>query len=148
MDLNNLTPVPGSIQRRRRVGRGIGSGNGKTAGRGQKGQLSRSGARIPATFEGGQMPLHRRLPKRGFTNSLALVGASVNVGELEVFAAGSVVDREALVRAGLVKGRVDFVKVLGGGEIKVALTVKVERFSASARQKIEGAGGLAEVLGA
>ncbi len=146
MDLSSLSPVPGSTRRSRRLGRGIGSGNGKTAGRGQKGQRSRSGSSVPATFEGGQMPLHRRLPKRGFNNPHALEGASINVAELARFQAGAVVDRAALVQAGLVGGRPDFVKVLGGGDLTIALTVRAERFSASAREKILAAGGQVEVL--
>ena len=144
MDLNSLSPIPGSKRRSRRVGRGIGSGNGKTAGRGQKGQKSRSGASIPATFEGGQMPLHRRLPKRGFNNPHAAEGAIVNLGQLAGFSAGSVIDRAALVQAGLVRGQPDFVKLLGSGDIQVALTVRLERVSTAARAKIEAAGGSIE----
>jgi large subunit ribosomal protein L15 len=148
MALNDLKPVAGSRRPRKRVGRGPGSGLGKTCGRGQKGQKSRSGARIPAWFEGGQMPLQRRLPKRGFYNPFSKKIAEVNVGSLVAFEAGSEVDVAALQLAGLVKKVGDGVKLLGNGEIDRALTIKVHRVSASARAKVEAAGGTVELLDA
>ena len=148
MDLNTLKPVAGSRRSRKRVGRGPGSGLGKTCGRGQKGQKSRSGGGVPAWFEGGQQPLQQRLPKRGFHNRFSKKIAEVNVGSLEAFEAGSVVDVEALKAAGLVQKVGDGVKLLGTGEISHALTVKVHRVSAGARAKIEGAGGTIELIGA
>ncbi len=146
MDLNSLSPMEGSKRPRKRVGRGPGSGKGKTCGRGQKGQKSRSGASIPAVFEGGQMPLVRRLPKRGFHNKWGKHIAIVNVGDLNRFDDGSVVDVELLEQSGLVKKVGDGVKVLGNGDIDRALTLKVHRISKSARAKIEGAGGSVELL--
>jgi len=148
MALNDLKPVAGSRRPRKRVGRGPGSGLGKTCGRGQKGQKSRSGGNIPAWFEGGQMPLQRRLPKRGFYNRFSKKIAEVNVGQLAAFEAGSVVDADALVAAGLVKKVGDGIKVLGNGELDRALTIKVHRISAGARAKVEAAGGTVELLGA
>jgi len=148
MALNDLKPVAGSRRPRKRVGRGPGSGLGKTCGRGQKGQKSRSGARIPAWFEGGQMPLQRRLPKRGFYNPFSKKIAEVNVGSLVAFEAGSEVDVAALQLAGLVKKVGDGVKLLGNGEIDRALTIKVHRVSAAARAKVEAAGGTVELLDA
>lgn len=144
-ELSNLQPAPGSQKPRTRIGRGQGSGLGKTAGRGQKGQKSRSGAPIARGFEGGQIPLRRRLPKRGFTNAFATDYAEVNVGKLNALPAGSVVDAAALKAAGIISrvGR-DGVKVLGSGELTVALTVRAAKFSASAREKIQAAGGKAE----
>ena len=147
-ELSRLQPVPGSQTVRKRIGRGQGSGWGKTSGRGQKGQRSRAGAHIRPGFEGGQMPLVRRLPKRGFTNVFATDFTVVNIGDLEGrFEAGSVVDVFALKREGVVSriGR-DGLKVLGRGELKTALTVKAARFSASAKERIEAAGGTAEVV--
>lgn len=149
MKLNELSPIPGSTRKRMRVGRGIGSGNGKTAGRGQKGQLSRSGGKLPAYFEGGQMPLARRLPKRGFHNIFAKNIVIVNLAAVEAsdkFAAGSVVDGAALQQAGLIKKVGDGVKVLGSGELTRALTFRVRRVSASAKAKIEAAGGTVELI--
>ncbi len=146
MDLNNLKPVAGSRRPRKRVGRGPGSGLGKTCGRGQKGQKSRSGGKIPAWFEGGQQPLQQRLPKRGFHSRNRKQIAEVNVGQLDAFEAGSVVDVEALRNAGLVNKVGDGVKLLGDGDISCALTVKVHRVSAGARAKIEGAGGSVEII--
>ena len=148
MALNDLKPVAGSRRPRKRVGRGPGSGLGKTCGRGQKGQKSRSGARIPAWFEGGQMPLQRRLPKRGFYNPFSKKIAEVNVGSLVAFEAGSEVDVAALQLAGLVKKVGDGGKLLGNGEIDRALTIKVHRVSAAARAKVEAAGGTVELLDA
>jgi len=147
----NLSDVKKSGKRHRkakRVGRGMGSGSGKTAGRGHKGAKSRSGYRRAPVYEGGQMPLFRRLPKRGFSNvRFADVVAVVNVEDLNRFRKGTTVDPEALRKAGLVKGRADRIKVLGQGELKKALTIRAHAFSASAREKIDGAGGQAEVIG-
>ena len=147
----NLTDVKKSAKghrKRRRVGRGIGSGRGKTCGRGHKGAKSRSGYSRVATYEGGQMPLFRRLPKRGFSNApFARRVAVVNVEALNRFRKGTEVDPALLREAGLVKGRVDGVKILGRGEVKKALTVRAHAFSASAREKIAEAGGRVEVIG-
>ncbi|MFZ0725135.1 MAG: 50S ribosomal protein L15 [Desulfobacterales bacterium] len=146
MRLNDLAPAPGARKARKRIGRGVGSGWGKTAGRGSKGQNSRSGGGVRPGYEGGQMPIHRRLPKRGFTNVFKKIYAVVNIDDLTKMESGSVIDEAALVRAGLVKGRRDGIKLLGRGEISTPLTVKVDRASQSARQKIESAGGTLEVL--
>ena len=145
MKLNELSPARGSRKSRKRVGRGVGSGTGKTAGRGTKGLKSRSGGKVRAGYEGGQMPIHRRLPKRGFTNIFKKCYAAVNVRDLAKFESGSTVDEAALVRRGLVKGKRDGIKVLGHGEIGIPLTVKVDQVSKSAREKIESAGGKIEV---
>ena len=149
MRLEDLRPAAGSTKRRRRIGRGPGSGSGKTSGKGHKGLLARSGGGSRVGFEGGQMPLYRRLPKRGFLPyGTKTEFALVKVGDLSRrFPAGSVVDPDALVQAGLIKksGR-DAVKVLGDGEMGHALTVKTHKISASARQKVEAAGGQVEVL--
>lgn len=146
MKLNELSPAGGSSKAAKRRGRGVGSGNGKTAGRGSKGYNSRSGGGVRPGFEGGQMPLQRRLPKRGFTNNFKKSVAVVNIRDLAKFDKGSVVDAAALAAAGLVKGRRDAVKLLGHGEIKYALDVKVNSVSRSAKEKIEAAGGKVEVL--
>ncbi len=146
MDLSNLKPALGSTKNRKRLGRGAGSGLGKTAGKGHKGQKARSGGSIKAGFEGGQMPLQRRLPKRGFTALDKKVYTLVNLRDLEQFEAGSVIDVEALSLAGLVNKVVDGVKILGDGELTKALTVKAHKFSKSAQEKIEAAGGKVEVL--
>jgi len=146
MKLNELAPPNGSRRPRKRLGRGVGSGTGKTAGRGTKGHNSRSGGGVRPGFEGGQMPIHRRLPKRGFTNIFKKKIATVNIRDLLGFESGSVVDEVALVRQGLVKGRRDGIKLLGQGEIDIPLTVKVNMASKSARKKIEAAGGKLEVL--
>ena len=146
MKLNELSPPKGSRKPRKRLGRGVGSGKGKTAGRGTKGYNSRSGGGVRPGFEGGQMPLHRRLPKRGFTNIFKKKIAIINIRDLAKFESGSVVDEAALVRAGLVKGRRDGIKLLGHGEIKIPLTIKVNMLSESAREKIIEAGGNIEVL--
>jgi len=145
--LSNLRPPEGAKKGRTRVGRGVGSGLGKTAGRGQKGQKARCGHRKPA-FEGGQTPMGRRLPKLGFKNLFAARIANVNVSDLEVFDAGSVVTIEALRAKRLVRGAVDGVKILGDGELGKSLTVKAHAFSAGAKAKIEKAGGKAEVVAA
>ena len=146
MRLNELSPSPGSKKNRKRIGRGVGSGWGKTAGRGTKGQNSRSGGGVRPGYEGGQMPIHRRLPKRGFTNIFAKNYAIINVRDLSRFESGSVVDEAALVRLRLVKGKRDGIKLLGQGEIDFPLTIKVNQVSQSARNKIEAAGGSVEVL--
>lgn len=144
MKLHELSPVPGSNKDVFRKGRGHGSGNGKTAGKGHKGQKARSGAKQPG-FEGGQMPLARRVPKRGFVNIFATHYATVNVSDLEKFEDGAVVDAQALLDAGILKKALDGVKVLGNGELTKKLTVNCAAFSASAKEKIEKAGGKAEV---
>jgi large subunit ribosomal protein L15 len=145
MKLNELLPPNGSRSARKRVGRGVGSGNGKTAGRGTKGHNSRSGGGVRPGYEGGQMPLHRRLPKRFFTNFFKKKIAVINVRDLARFESGSTVDEAALVRVGLVKGRRDAIKILGKGEITIPLTVKVNGASKNAREKILAAGGNIEV---
>ena len=147
MKLHELSPAPGSTSERKRIGRGPASGQGKTAGKGHKGQKARAGRGMRAGFEGGQMPLQRRIPKRGFVNIFAKEIAIVNLSAIdEKFEDGAVVDVEALVEAGLVKKALDGVKVLGNGEISKKLTVKVNAFSESAKAKIEAAGGKAEVI--
>ena len=147
MKLHELHAIPGANKAVTRKGRGAGSGNGKTAGRGHKGQWARSGGGVRPGFEGGQMPLARRLPKVGFNNIFATQYAIVNVADLEAaFEAGEVVDTEALKAKGLVKKTLDGVKVLGNGELTKALTVKAAAYSASAKEKIEKAGGKAEVM--
>lgn len=141
-ELSNLQPAPGSRKARTRVGRGEGSGKGKTAGRGQKGAKSRSGSKTRPHFEGGQMPLHRRLPKRGFTNPFSKVFTEINVERLAGFEAGAEVTAESLVAAGVVrKVEKDGVKLLGRGDLSVALNVKVAKVSATAKEKILAAGG-------
>ena len=146
MKLNELRATPGAMQDAKRIGRGHGSGNGKTAGKGHKGQKARSGGSIRPGFEGGQMPLQRRIPKRGFVNIFATHYVTINVSDLNRFEDGAVVDAQALIDAGLLKKTLDGVKVLGRGEITKKLTVNVAAFSASAKQKIEAAGGKAEVM--
>jgi large subunit ribosomal protein L15 len=146
MKLNELSPAKGSRKAPKRLGRGVASGTGKTAGRGTKGFNSRSGGGTRPGYEGGQMPLHRRLPKRGFTNIFKKNVAVINIRDLAKFDKGSVVDIDALVRAGLVKGKRDAVKLLGQGDISYSLDIKVNQISKSAREKIEAAGGKVEVL--
>ena len=147
MKLHELSPAPGSTSERKRIGRGPASGQGKTAGKGHKGQKARAGRGMRAGFEGGQMPLQRRIPKRGFVNIFAKEIAIVNLSAIdEKFADGAVVDVEALIEAGLVKKALDGVKVLGNGEISKKLTVKANAFSESAKAKTEAAGGKAEVI--
>lgn len=146
MKLHELTPAAGSNQDAKRKGRGAGSGNGKTAGKGHKGQNARSGGGVRPGFEGGQMPLQRRVPKRGFNNIFATRYSIVNVADLNKFEDGAVVDTEALVKAGVVRKELDGIKILGNGELTKKLTVKAAAFSASAKEKIEKAGGAAEVL--
>ena len=146
MKLHELAPAAGSKKDVKRIGRGPASGQGKTAGKGHKGQKARAGRGMRPGFEGGQMPLQRRIPKRGFNNIFAKEIATVNVSALNVFEDGAVVDVEALINAGLVKKALDGVKVLGNGEISKNLTVKANAFSDAAKQKIEAVGGKAEVI--
>ena len=146
MDLHSLQPAEGSKHRRIRVGRGRASGKGKTAGRGHKGQFSRAGSRHKPLFEGGQMPLVRKLPIRGFNNYNRKVIVPVNLEALNRFEDGAEVTIEALMACGLAKGRFDGVKILGNGEVEKTLTVKVSAFSASAKEKIEAAGGSCETV--
>ena len=146
MKLHELSPAPGSVKDVKRIGRGHGSGNGKTAGKGHKGQKARAGRGIRAGFEGGQMPLHRRIPKRGFNNIFATPYVAINVAALNRFEDGAVVNTEALLNAGIIKKAPYGVKVLGNGKIEKSLTVQVAAFSESAKAKIEAAGGKAEVI--
>ena len=146
MRLNELAPADGSKKSRKRLGRGVGSGSGKTAGRGTKGLNSRSGGGVRPGYEGGQMPIHRRLPKRGFTNIFKKRYALVNLRELSRFEKDSMVDEAVLVREGLVKGRRDGIKILGHGELKHPVSVKINKISKSAKEKIEAAGGKVEVI--
>ena len=144
MKLNELSPAAGSAKAAYRKGRGPGSGNGKTAGKGHKGQNARSGGGVRPGFEGGQLPLYRKLPKRGFKNKFAVNYAIVNVDSLNAFENGAVVDLEALKAARLVRKELDGLKILGSGELTKALTVKATVFSAGAKEKIEAAGGKIE----
>ena len=144
MKLNELRPAEGSVKANFRKGRGAGSGNGKTAGKGHKGQNARSGGGVRPGFEGGQLPLYRKLPKRGFKNRFATNYAIVNVSDLNVFENGAVVDLEALLAKKIVRKSLDGLKVLGNGELTKSLTVKAAVFSASAKEKITAAGGQAE----
>ena len=144
MKLFELSPAEGSRRDSYRKGRGAGSGNGKTAGKGHKGQKARSGGGVRPGFEGGQMPLARRVPKRGFNNIFATKYVGINVDALNRFEDGAVVDEAAIVAAGLVKKTLDGIKILGRGELTKNLTVKVTAFSAAAKEKIEKAGGKAE----
>ena len=147
MKLHELSPAAGSTKARKRIGRGAGSGQGKTAGKGHKGQKARAGRGMRPGFEGGQMPLQRRLPKRGFNNIFRTEMAIVNVSALDkAFEAGETVTVDALVKKGLVKKVLDGVKVLGNGELTKALTVQANAFSETAKQKIEALGGKAEVI--
>ena len=146
MKLHELSPAAGSARDSFRKGRGAGSGNGKTAGKGHKGQNARSGGGVRPGFEGGQIPLYRKLPKRGFNNRFAVNYAIVNVSALNVFEDGAVVDLDALLAKKIVRKSLDGLKVLGNGEITKKLTVKAKVFSASAKEKIEAAGGKIEVV--
>lgn len=146
MKLHELAPAPGSVREVKRIGRGHGSGQGKTAGKGHKGQKARAGRGMRPGFEGGQMPLQRRVPKRGFVNIFATQYAIINVAALEAFDNGAVVDLEALKAAGIIKKAYDGVKVLGNGSLTKNVTVKAAAFSESAKAKIEAAGGKAEVI--
>ena len=146
MDLNTLKPALGSTKKRKRIGRGPGSGHGKTSTKGHKGQKARSGGSIKAGFEGGQMPLQRRLPKRGFTPLTRVEYSLVNLKQLEVFEAGETVDSEALASKGLIKCSCDVVKILGNGEITKSLKITASKFSQSAKDKIVAAGGSFEEI--
>ncbi len=146
MELDKLKPAPGAVRSKKRVGRGPGSGTGKTAGRGSNGAKSRSGYSLRYGFEGGQMPLIRRVPKRGFTNIFAKEVANVNVRDLNRFAEETVVTPDLLASSGLIDKSGDRVKVLGDGDLKKKLVVQAHQFSAGAKAKIEAAGGRAEVL--
>ena len=146
MKLHELSPAPGSRQTRKRVGRGIGSGMGKTSTRGHKGQKARSGGGVRLGFEGGQNPLYRRLPKRGFTNIHRKEFAIVNLDELNQFADGTEVTPATLIESGIVKNPRDGIKILGDGNITVKITVKANKFSQSAVDKIQAAGGKTEVI--
>jgi len=146
MKLHELSPAPGSKKTRTRVGRGLGSGLGKTSGKGHKGQKARSGGGTRPGFEGGQKPLYLRLPKRGFYNNFALHYVEVNVCRLNLFENGAVVDPVVLVQAGIVKNVRDGVRILGNGELEKALTVRAHGFSKTAAEKIEAAGGKVEVI--
>ena len=144
--LNRLKAPRGAVKKRTRVGRGEGSGLGKTSGKGHKGQKARTGGSTKLGYEGGQTPLHRRLPKRGFTNKFRKIYNVVNVERLSVFNKGDVVDRDALLKKGIVKNIKNGIKILGDGEIKASLTVKADKFTDVARKKIEAAGGKVEVI--
>ena len=146
MQLNELKPAAGSTKNVKRLGRGPGSGLGKTSGKGHKGQKCRSGAKSMKGFEGGQMPLHRRLPKVGFTNIFKKKYALLNLSSLERFEGGDVIDEKVLRDAGLIKGNYDGIKLLGEGEIKTSLTLKVDKASKSAVTKVEAAGGKVETV--
>lgn len=146
MKLNDLSPSAGSVKDSKRKGRGIGSGNGKTAGRGHKGQNSRAGGGVRPGFEGGQMPLQRRLPKRGFTNIFATRYAVINVSDLNIFSDGAIVGIDDIKAEGLVKKTYDGIKILGGGELTKKVTVRACAFSKSAKDKILAKGGNAEVI--
>ncbi len=146
MKLHELSPAAGSTKDVKRIGRGHGSGQGKTAGKGHKGQKARSGGGVRPGFEGGQTALARRIPKRGFNNIFATKYAIINVSDLEKFVDGTVVDTELLKASGIIKKELDGVKVLGNGELTKNLTVKAAKFSAAAKEKIEKAGGKAEVM--
>lgn len=146
MKLHELRPADGSTKNRKRRGRGTATGQGKTAGRGQKGQGSRSGGGVRIGFEGGQMPLYRRLPKVGFTNIFRKEYAVVNISDLDIFENGAVVTPEELKKAGLVKAEKSGIKILGNGEINKQLTVKANKFSKAAEEKIKASGGKVEVI--
>lgn len=146
MKLHELSPAEGSTKESKRIGRGHGSGQGKTAGKGHKGQKARAGRGMRPGFEGGQMPLQRRVPKRGFNNIFAKEIVAINVGSLNVFEDGAVVDNEAIIKAGIAKKVCDGIKILGNGQLTKNLTVKVSAYSEAAKQKIEAAGGKAEVI--
>jgi large subunit ribosomal protein L15 len=146
MNLSELGPRRGAVKKRKRIGRGTGSGHGQTSGKGHKGQKARSGGNVPSWFEGGQMPLIRRLPKRGFVNPSRKKIAIINLTDLNRFQEGSTVDFQALRQAGLVKGKYDGIKILGKGVVSHALVLRVQGISRSAREKIESSGGKVEII--
>ena len=146
MKLHELQPAAGSVTGEKRLGRGVGSGLGKTSGKGHKGAKARSGGGKRPGFEGGQMPLYRRVPKRGFTNIFSIEYAEVNVERLEIFEDGAVVTADELLAAGIIRKTLDGVKILGNGDLTKKLTVKAQKFTASAKEKIEAVGGKAEVI--
>jgi large subunit ribosomal protein L15 len=146
MSLHELSPAIGAKKNRKRLGRGMASGTGKTSGKGAKGQNARSGGGVRPGFEGGQMPIHRRLPKRGFTNIFKKIYAIVNLRELATFEAGSVVDEASLIQRGIVKGKFDAIKVLANGEITSSIILRIGHISTGAKAKIEAAGGSVEVI--
>ncbi len=146
MKLHELQPAEGSATAKKRLGRGVGSGLGKTSGKGHKGAKARSGGGKRPGFEGGQMPLYRRVPKKGFTNIFGTDYAAVNVERLEIFEDGAVVDAQALKDAGIIKKELGGVKIMGNGDLTKKLTVKAAKFTASAKEKIEALGGKAEVI--
>lgn len=146
MRIHDLSPAEGSRKKRKRVGRGPGSGHGKTACRGHKGQNSRSGGGVRPGFEGGQMPIHRRLPKRGFTNLFKKEYLLVNLGDLKGFEESKIIDREVLESAGVIKKKAAGIKLLGGGDIHSPVVIRVDKVSRSAREKIETAGGKVEII--
>ena len=146
MKLHELQPADGSVTAPKRLGRGVGSGLGKTSGKGHKGAKARSGGGKRPGFEGGQMPLYRRVPKRGFTNIYSIEYAEVNVERLEIFEDGAVVTADELLAAGIIRKTLDGVKILGNGDLTKKLTVKAQKFTASAKEKIEAVGGKAEVI--
>ncbi len=146
MNLNELSPAKGAQKNRKRLGRGMASGTGKTSGKGEKGQKARSGGGVRPGFEGGQMPIHRRLPKRGFANPFKKTFALVNLRDLSVFESGAVVDASVLIQAGLVKGSFDAIKILGKGDITQPITLRVKYISQNAKTRIEACGGSVEVL--
>lgn len=144
--LNRLHAPNGATKNRKRIGRGEGSGHGKTAGKGNKGQKARTGGSVKRGYEGGQTPLHRRIPKRGFTSKFKTIYHVVNIERLSIFKEGEVVDADALFKKGVIKNIKDGVKILGEGEINTPLTIKADKFSVAAKQKIEAVGGKAEVI--
>lgn len=146
MQLQDVYPEFGSKKKPKRIGRGHGSGWGKTAGKGHKGQKARSGGGVKLGFEGGQMPIQRRLPKRGFNNIFAKKIAQVNIGQLEVFGSGTTITEKEFIEAGLIKRKFDKIKIIGNGKLTKNLTVKAHLFSKSAMEKIQSAGGKAEVI--
>jgi large subunit ribosomal protein L15 len=146
MRLEDLKPQPGAKKNQKRVGRGVGSGHGKTATKGHKGQKARSGGVKPAGFEGGQMPLQRRIPKRGFTNIFRKEYSVVNLTDLDAASAGGTITPETMLQNGLIKSLKAEIKVLGTGELKKGVTIRAHKFSKSAIEKIEAAGGKAEVI--
>ncbi len=146
MQLNTISPAEGSTKKRKRIGRGPGSGHGKTATKGHKGQKARSGGSVKTGFEGGQMPMQRRLPKRGFTPLARKVYELVKIAQFEIFEAGSTVSIEELVKAGIITGVKDGVKVLADGELTKSLTIAAHKFSAAAKEKIAAAGGTVQEL--